>query len=164
MRPGTAKLLPAGAGQRSRVCAQRVTNMAAFGRVLLRSRQKLCLRWSSSTVEAAKPVTASPDITDTLQEQTGSRKTTRFISPEFIIPRGMKADFPTKNHVERMDMLRRRSVMDIPGFYVGSILSVLTADPYALVNTRSLWASVSREEGTDWGPPSLSGTCSMNRV
>ncbi|XP_078697925.1 large ribosomal subunit protein bL19m-like [Branchiostoma floridae x Branchiostoma belcheri] len=105
--------------------------MAAFGRVLLRSRQKLCLRWSSSTVEAAKPVTASPDITDTLQEQTGSRKTTRFISPEFIIPRGMKADFPTKNHVERMDMLRRRSVMDIPEFYVGSILSVLTADPYA---------------------------------
>ncbi|XP_035686162.1 39S ribosomal protein L19, mitochondrial-like [Branchiostoma floridae] len=104
--------------------------MAAFGRVLLRSRQNLCLRWSSSTVEAAKPAAAaSPDITELTQGQ--KNKTQRFISPEFIIPRGMKADFPTKNHMERMDMLRRRSVIDIPEFYVGSILSVLTADPYA---------------------------------
>ncbi|CAH1227952.1 MRPL19 [Branchiostoma lanceolatum] len=105
--------------------------MAAFGRVLLRSRQNLCLRWSSSTVEAARPAAATPDITESMQEQKSRRKSRRFISPEFIIPRGMRADFPTKNHVERMDMLRRRAVIDIPEFYVGSILSVLTSDPYA---------------------------------
>ncbi|XP_075779520.1 large ribosomal subunit protein bL19m [Pelodiscus sinensis] len=53
----------------------------------------------------------------------------RFLSPEFIPPRGRKD--PLKYYIERIDMIRRRKVLNIPEFYVGSILSVTTADPYA---------------------------------
>ncbi|XP_032656000.1 large ribosomal subunit protein bL19m [Chelonoidis abingdonii] len=57
----------------------------------------------------------------------------RFLSPEFIPPRG-RTD-PLKFYIERTDMIRRRKVLDIPEFYVGSILSVTTADPYASAKT-----------------------------
>ncbi|XP_065257583.1 large ribosomal subunit protein bL19m [Emys orbicularis] len=53
----------------------------------------------------------------------------RFLSPEFIPPR--ERTDPLKFYIERTDMIRRRKVLDIPEFYVGSILSVTTADPYA---------------------------------
>ncbi|XP_048358084.1 39S ribosomal protein L19, mitochondrial [Sphaerodactylus townsendi] len=53
----------------------------------------------------------------------------RFLSPEFIPPRG-RTD-PFKFYLERRDMIQRRKVLNIPEFYVGSILSVTTADPYA---------------------------------
>ncbi|XP_053443686.1 39S ribosomal protein L19, mitochondrial [Nycticebus coucang] len=54
---------------------------------------------------------------------------TRFLSPEFIPPRG-RTD-PLKFQLERKDMLERRKILHIPEFYVGSILRVTTADPYA---------------------------------
>ncbi|EPQ01380.1 39S ribosomal protein L19, mitochondrial [Myotis brandtii] len=57
------------------------------------------------------------------------RPETRFLSPEFIPPRGRTN--PLKFQVERQDMLERRKVLHIPEFYVGSILRVTTADPYA---------------------------------
>ncbi|CAM4639747.1 large ribosomal subunit protein bL19m isoform X1 [Lepidochelys kempii] len=53
----------------------------------------------------------------------------RFLSPEFIPPRGRTN--PLKFYIERTDMIQRRKVLNIPEFYVGSILSVTTADPYA---------------------------------
>ncbi|CAO2605519.1 39S ribosomal protein L19, mitochondrial [Lemmus lemmus] len=53
----------------------------------------------------------------------------RFLSPEFIPPRGRTN--PLKFQLERKDMLDRRKVLHIPEFYVGSILRVTTADPYA---------------------------------
>lgn len=53
----------------------------------------------------------------------------RFLSPEFIPPRGRTN--PLKFQIERKDMLDRRKVLPIPEFYVGSILRVTTADPYA---------------------------------
>ncbi|XP_062065725.1 large ribosomal subunit protein bL19m [Lepus europaeus] len=53
----------------------------------------------------------------------------RFLSPEFIPPRGRTN--PLKFQMERKDMLERRKVLHIPEFYVGSILRVTTADPYA---------------------------------
>uniref|UniRef100_A0A8C9FL82 Large ribosomal subunit protein bL19m n=1 Tax=Pavo cristatus TaxID=9049 RepID=A0A8C9FL82_PAVCR len=53
----------------------------------------------------------------------------RFLSPEFIPPRG-RTD-PLKFYMERRDMIQRRKVFSIPEFYVGSILAVTTADPYA---------------------------------
>ncbi|XP_008563297.1 PREDICTED: 39S ribosomal protein L19, mitochondrial-like, partial [Galeopterus variegatus] len=53
----------------------------------------------------------------------------RFLSPEFIPPRGRTN--PLKFQIERKDMLERRKVLNIPEFYVGSILRVTTADPYA---------------------------------
>nr|XP_056712827.1 39S ribosomal protein L19, mitochondrial [Euleptes europaea] len=53
----------------------------------------------------------------------------RFLSPEFIPLRG-RTD-PLKHYIERRDMVQRRKVVNIPEFYVGSILSVTAADPYA---------------------------------
>ncbi|XP_006172367.1 LOW QUALITY PROTEIN: 39S ribosomal protein L19, mitochondrial [Tupaia chinensis] len=53
----------------------------------------------------------------------------RFLSPEFIPPRGRTN--PLKFQLERKDMLERRKILHIPEFYVGSILRVTTADPYA---------------------------------
>ncbi|KFO75835.1 hypothetical protein N303_03490, partial [Cuculus canorus] len=53
----------------------------------------------------------------------------RFLSPEFIPPRG-RTD-PLKFFIERKDMIQRRKVFNIPEFYVGSILAVTTADLYA---------------------------------
>uniref|UniRef100_A0ABI7ZA12 Large ribosomal subunit protein bL19m n=1 Tax=Felis catus TaxID=9685 RepID=A0ABI7ZA12_FELCA len=57
------------------------------------------------------------------------RQERRFLSPEFIPPRGRTN--PLKFQMERKDMLERRKILHIPEFYVGSILRVTTADPYA---------------------------------
>ncbi|XP_054716413.1 39S ribosomal protein L19, mitochondrial-like [Uloborus diversus] len=55
----------------------------------------------------------------------------RFVFPEFL----PKAHFECRNKVcealERQDMLSRRSKIDIPEFYVGSVLAVTATDPYA---------------------------------
>uniref|UniRef100_A0A3P9J2C8 Large ribosomal subunit protein bL19m n=1 Tax=Oryzias latipes TaxID=8090 RepID=A0A3P9J2C8_ORYLA len=55
--------------------------------------------------------------------------TRRFLSPEFIPPRG-RTD-PFKYFLERRDMVRRRKALNIPEFYVGSILAVTMADANA---------------------------------
>ncbi|CAI5769047.1 ribosomal L19, mitochondrial [Podarcis lilfordi] len=67
-----------------------------------------------------------PVIVDESKTQTTE---TRFLSPEFIPPR--QRTNPFKFYLERSDMIQRRKVMNIPEFYVGSILSVSAADPHA---------------------------------
>ncbi|KAM9067140.1 39S ribosomal protein L19, mitochondrial [Sarcophilus harrisii] len=67
-----------------------------------------------------------PVIADKQQEPEPAR---RFLSPEFIHPRGRTN--PIKFQLERQDMLRRRRVIHIPEFYVGSILAVTSSDPHA---------------------------------
>ncbi|XP_036406311.1 39S ribosomal protein L19, mitochondrial [Megalops cyprinoides] len=51
----------------------------------------------------------------------------RFLSPEFIPPR--QRTNPLKFRVERKDMIQRRKVLNIPEFYVGTILAVTMSDP-----------------------------------
>ncbi|GFT87259.1 39S ribosomal protein L19, mitochondrial [Nephila pilipes] len=55
----------------------------------------------------------------------------RFIYPEFLPD--PKFDFRNKvrEKLERLDMLKRRAVIDIPEFYVGSILAATASDPFA---------------------------------
>ncbi|XP_061463509.1 large ribosomal subunit protein bL19m isoform X2 [Rhineura floridana] len=53
----------------------------------------------------------------------------RFLSPEFIPPR--QRTNALKFYLERSDMMQRRKAVNIPEFYVGSILAVSAADPYA---------------------------------
>ncbi|GAA6228805.1 39S ribosomal protein L19, mitochondrial [Lates japonicus] len=67
-----------------------------------------------------------PVIIDKTQTMASQRK---FLSPEFIPPR--QRTKPLKFTMERKDMIRRRKVLDIPEFYVGSILAVTMADPNA---------------------------------
>ncbi|XP_018531514.1 39S ribosomal protein L19, mitochondrial [Lates calcarifer] len=67
-----------------------------------------------------------PVIIDKTRAMVSQRK---FLSPEFIPPR--QRTKPLKFTMERKDMIRRRKVLDIPEFYVGSILAVTMADPNA---------------------------------
>lgn len=55
----------------------------------------------------------------------------RFVYPEFLPNPKFKVRHKICEKLEREDMLRRRSVIVIPEFYVGSIMAVTTADPHA---------------------------------
>ncbi|XP_019489989.1 PREDICTED: 39S ribosomal protein L19, mitochondrial [Hipposideros armiger] len=74
---------------------------------------------------------------------------TRFLSPEFIPPRGRTN--PLKFQIERKDMLERRKMLHIPEFYVGSILRVTTADPYASGKTSQFLGICIQRSGTGLG-------------
>ncbi|CAL8392173.1 unnamed protein product [Arctogadus glacialis] len=67
-----------------------------------------------------------PVIIDKTQSVASLRK---FLSPEFVPPR--QRTKPIKFTIERKDMIRRRKVLNIPEFYVGSILAVTMTDPHA---------------------------------
>ncbi|XP_040849569.1 39S ribosomal protein L19, mitochondrial [Ochotona curzoniae] len=73
----------------------------------------------------------------------------RFLSPEFIPPRGRTN--PLKFQLERKDMLERRKVLHIPEFYVGSILRVTTADPYAKGKTSQFLGICIQRSGKGFG-------------
>uniref|UniRef100_A0A8D2IRF8 Large ribosomal subunit protein bL19m n=2 Tax=Varanus komodoensis TaxID=61221 RepID=A0A8D2IRF8_VARKO len=67
-----------------------------------------------------------PIIIDESKSQAAQQK---FLSPEFIPPR--QRTNPLKFYIERREMIQRRKVMNIPEFYVGSILAVSAADPHS---------------------------------
>ncbi|XP_074141426.1 large ribosomal subunit protein bL19m isoform X1 [Sminthopsis crassicaudata] len=73
----------------------------------------------------------------------------RFLSPEFIPPRGRTK--PLKFQLERQDMLRRRKVLPIPEFYVGSILAVTSSDPHAKGKTSRFVGICIQRSGTGLG-------------
>ncbi|KAM6992410.1 large ribosomal subunit protein bL19m [Tautogolabrus adspersus] len=88
----------------------------------------LCLHAAGSNTEQPPKFTPPPKpvIIDKTQTEASLRK---FLSPEFIPPR-QRTD-PFKFFIERKDMIRRRKVLNIPEFYVGSILAVTMADSNA---------------------------------
>ena len=55
----------------------------------------------------------------------------RFKYPEFLPPLNMQHRNKMVETMMRRDMIRRRNVIEIPEFYVGSILAVTISDPYA---------------------------------
>ncbi|XP_021948611.1 39S ribosomal protein L19, mitochondrial isoform X2 [Folsomia candida] len=52
----------------------------------------------------------------------------RYVYPEFLPDPNLKFRNRIKEKLERLDMLHRRSQVDIPEFYVGSIMSVTVSD------------------------------------
>ncbi|KAM4596008.1 large ribosomal subunit protein bL19m [Polymixia lowei] len=104
---------------------------------LLRSIQiqnERCLYTSLSRLALGKDSEQPPKFTPppkpVIIDKTQTAATLRkFLSPEFIPPR-QRTD-PMKFSIERKDMLRRRKVLSIPEFYVGSILAVSMADPHS---------------------------------
>nr|SVE73863.1 EOG090X0F2L [Daphnia atkinsoni] len=52
----------------------------------------------------------------------------RFMYPEFLPDPTMEYRNRLKEKLERMDMLQRRSVIEIPEFYTGSVMAVTVAD------------------------------------
>uniref|UniRef100_A0A1I8P737 Large ribosomal subunit protein bL19m n=1 Tax=Stomoxys calcitrans TaxID=35570 RepID=A0A1I8P737_STOCA len=83
--------------------------------------------------------TANANATNTAKHPGGnadSRKsiaptTYRFIYPEFLPDPKVEWRNPIKEKLERMDMIDRRTQIEIPEFYVGSILAVTSSDPHA---------------------------------
>lgn len=73
----------------------------------------------------------------------------RFVSPEFVPPRQRTA--PLKFFLERKDMIQRRKVLNIPEFYVGSVLSVTTLDPHAANNTSCFVGICTQRSGKGLG-------------
>lgn len=98
---------------------------------LLRNEQLLstsaCRHAAGSEGDPPKFIPPSkPVIIDKTKTVAAQRK---FLSPEFIPPRQRTNSL--KFFLERTEMVRRRKVIDIPEFYVGSILAVTMADPDA---------------------------------
>ncbi|XP_017311380.1 39S ribosomal protein L19, mitochondrial [Ictalurus punctatus] len=89
---------------------------------------------------------AKPVIVDKSKPEEAVR---RFISPEFIPPR--QRTNPLKFYLERKDMLQRRNVLNIPEFYVGSVLSVTTSDPHAANNTNRFVGICTQRSGKGLG-------------
>lgn len=59
----------------------------------------------------------------------------RHIYPEFLPDPKVEWRNSLREKLERIDMLNRRKKIDIPEFYVGSILAVTISDPHAQGNT-----------------------------
>ncbi|XP_051265808.1 39S ribosomal protein L19, mitochondrial [Dicentrarchus labrax] len=77
-----------------------------------------------------QPPKFTPPSKPVIVDKTATVESQReFLSPEFIPPR--QRTNPFKFYIERKDMIRRRQVLNIPEFYVGSILAVTMADPNA---------------------------------
>lgn len=55
----------------------------------------------------------------------------RYKFPEFLPPDDPKYRHPMMHKIERRDMLLRREQLEIPEFYVGTIMSVTVSDPNA---------------------------------
>ncbi|XP_008395837.1 large ribosomal subunit protein bL19m [Poecilia reticulata] len=89
---------------------------------------------------------SKPVIVDKTQTVTSLRK---FLSPEFVPPR--QRTVPFKFSLERKDMIRRRKMLNIPEFYVGSILAVTMADPNASGKTNRFVGICIQRGGTGLG-------------
>ncbi|KAM4772043.1 large ribosomal subunit protein bL19m [Rhinophrynus dorsalis] len=87
-----------------------------------------------------------PVIVDKTKSQESQR---RFLSPEFIPPRCRKDPF--KFYLERKDMVQRRKMLNIPEFYVGSILAVTMADPHASGKTNQFVGICIQRSGSGLG-------------
>jgi len=75
------------------------------------------------------------DHTQTPHERVLLPQDFRKIYPDFLPYTNMKMRNKLKEHLERRDMLARRSRVDIPEFYVGSIMAVTVSDENHLDKT-----------------------------
>ncbi len=57
------------------------------------------------------------------------RRELRHAYPEFLPDPNPDYRNPLREKLERADMLKRREMIDLPEFYVGSIVAVTVADP-----------------------------------
>merc|ERR1712004_55412 len=55
----------------------------------------------------------------------------KYVMPEFLPEPNWHHRDRIREKLERRDMLRRRAVVELPEFYVGSVMAVTVSDPYA---------------------------------
>ncbi|XP_038049278.1 39S ribosomal protein L19, mitochondrial-like [Patiria miniata] len=73
----------------------------------------------------------------------------RFISPELLPPMGTRSKL--LDYLERKDCFRRRKVLHIPEFYVGSIMAVTVADSFAKGKSNRFVGICTRRGGVGLG-------------
>ncbi|KAM9840649.1 large ribosomal subunit protein bL19m [Aulostomus maculatus] len=115
-----------------------VFSLRLFGNFQLQNERFLSTslyRLASVKVGGKPPKFVPPPKPLIKDESRGPVPQRKFLSPEFIPPR-QRTD-PFKFYMERKDMVRRRSVLNIPEFYVGSVLCVTMADSNASSKTNS---------------------------
>ncbi|XP_056418985.1 39S ribosomal protein L19, mitochondrial [Hyla sarda] len=104
--------------------------MAACGRSWLFARYRTGILTPARLLSDGETTTFKPPVKPLIVDKKASQESLkRFLSPEFIPPRCRKK--PLTFYLERQDMIERRKVLNIPEFYVGSILAVTVADPHA---------------------------------
>ena len=75
------------------------------------------------------------------------RRNFRFMFPEFLPDPDPVYRNPVRERLERSDMLKRRQVVEIPEFYVGSIVAVTLADPNAVKGGQSRFTGIVIDRG-----------------
>ncbi|KAM7363613.1 mitochondrial ribosomal protein L19 [Cochliomyia hominivorax] len=111
----------------TRLITPQVLKRTAFKRVVTfstKAQPKESFASSSSTTTKPSTVPQEP-------RKPFAPPTYRFIYPEFLPDPKVEWRNPVREKLERMDMIDRRTQIEIPEFYVGSILAVTSSDPHA---------------------------------
>ncbi|XKL67817.1 hypothetical protein PGB90_003308 [Kerria lacca] len=88
------------------------------------------------------------DIESTVKQGTVISSDIRFKYPEFLPHPYMKWRNSIREKLERSDMLKRRSNIVIPEFYVGSILAVTSSNVHAVTRTTKFVGICIRRQGS----------------
>lgn len=85
--------------------------------------------YGSTQVELNLPEKRNEDVKE--KPRLHERSQVRFIYPEFLPDPKIEWRNPIREKLERSDMIKRRTQIDIPEFYVGSVLSVSSFTPHS---------------------------------
>lgn len=108
----------------------KVTNLKACQNLMVPCRHSNTLFNATLEKHRRSKLSKDQEKPEPPPEETAPRNF-QYVYPEFLPPPDWRRKDRIKDKLERMDMLRRRSVITIPEFYVGSILAVTVSDPYA---------------------------------
>ena len=87
-------------------------------------------------------------VSDTVEQSNRiKRRNFRFMFPEFLPDPDPLYRNPVRERLERSDMLKRRQIVEIPEFYVGSIVAVTLADPNAVKGGQSRFTGIVIDRG-----------------
>ncbi|KAJ8410259.1 hypothetical protein AAFF_G00202400 [Aldrovandia affinis] len=126
-----------------------ICSLRALRKQYDRSFSTSLLRLASEGDSDQPPKFTPPTKPVIIDKTKGDVPVRRFVSPEFIPPR--QRTNPLKFAIERIDMIQRRNILNIPEFYVGSILSVTMSDSHATEKTNRFVGICIRRSGKGLG-------------
>ncbi|KAK4887639.1 hypothetical protein RN001_003910 [Aquatica leii] len=105
-----------------------------------------------NTLKLMRNVSAQPNAASTETKKPDTLKSLsvseyRNVYVEFLPDPTVEFRNPIREKLERFDMLARRENVDIPEFYVGSILAVTYSDPHSLGKTNRFVGICIKREG-----------------
>ena len=118
------------------------------GCVSLVKHKSLLDNFTSKVVKHSQKLNIDTAIRDTVEQTIRIRRRNfRFMFPEFLPDPDPLYRNPVRERLERADMLKRRQVVEIPEFYVGSIVAVTLADPNAVKGGQSRFTGIVIDRG-----------------